>query len=40
MESREPKKFSAVFLNDIICYFGSLDHFLGIITFEARELYN
>jgi len=40
VESREPKKFSAMFLKDFLCYSSVLDHLLGIITFEACKLYN
>src|SRR5947207_12142850 len=36
----KPKKFSTVLFEDCLRLLGGLDHFLRLVAFEARKLYN
>src|SRR6266436_5256197 len=40
VESGQPKKFGAMFFKNCLPLLGGFDHFLGIVAFKARELYD
>src|SRR5258708_30455610 len=40
VESGQPKKFGAMFFKNCLPLLGGLDHFLGLVAFKARELYD